>query len=50
MADAASSTTGASTPGADTAGANKSASHPNWKWYVVHTYSGYEQKAKAALE
>src|SRR6516164_9277078 len=20
------------------------------KWYVVHTYSGYEQKAKAALE
>ena len=19
-------------------------------WYVVHTYSGYEQKAKAALE
>lgn len=22
----------------------------NKKWYVVHTYSGYEQKAKAALE
>src|SRR5579864_5273856 len=22
----------------------------NWKWYVIHTYSGYEQKAKAALE
>jgi len=20
------------------------------KWYVVHTFSGYEQKAKAALE
>ena len=20
------------------------------KWYIVHTYSGYEQKAKAALE
>src|SRR5579864_3642360 len=22
----------------------------NWKWYVIHTYSGYEAKAKAALE
>jgi transcriptional antiterminator NusG len=21
-----------------------------WKWYVIHTYSGYEAKAKAALE
>jgi transcription termination/antitermination protein NusG len=45
MADAASSTTGA-----NTTGASKSGGHPNWKWYVVHTYSGYEQKAKAALE
>jgi transcriptional antiterminator NusG len=26
------------------------ASGPEKKWYVVHTYSGYEQKAKAALE
>jgi transcriptional antiterminator NusG len=26
------------------------ASLPEKKWYVVHTYSGYEQKAKAALE
>jgi len=24
--------------------------NPAMKWYVVHTYSGYEQKAKAALE
>src|SRR5260370_26628786 len=23
---------------------------PGMKWYVVHTYSGYEHKAKAALE
>src|SRR5216683_7779780 len=23
---------------------------PPMKWYVVHTYSGYEHKAKAALE
>jgi transcriptional antiterminator NusG len=30
--------------------ATKVGSHPGWKWYVVHTYSGYEQKAKAALE
>ena len=22
----------------------------NKKWYVVHTYSGYEQRAKTALE
>jgi len=21
-----------------------------WRWYVIHTYSGYEAKAKAALE
>ena len=30
-----------------------SASAPSkvgWKWYVIHTYSGYEGKAKAALE
>ncbi len=25
-------------------------SKPSRKWYVVHTYSGYEHKAKAALE
>lgn len=24
--------------------------HPDLRWYVVHTYSGYEQKAKKALE
>ena len=44
MADAAASTAAGATD------ANKAASHPSWKWYVVHTYSGYEQKAKAALE
>jgi len=27
-----------------------SAASPGKKWYVVHTYSGFEQKAKAALE
>jgi transcriptional antiterminator NusG len=28
----------------------KAAGAPAMKWYVVHTYSGYEGKAKAALE
>lgn len=28
----------------------ESGASANKKWYVVHTYSGYEQKAKAALE
>jgi len=28
----------------------KAADRAAMKWYVVHTYSGYEQKAKAALE
>lgn len=41
MAEAATTT---ATGAAKTAGATAK------KWYVVHTYSGYEQKAKAALE
>lgn len=28
----------------------KLSTHPDLKWYVVHTYSGYENKAKKALE
>jgi len=24
--------------------------NPNWKWYVVHTYSGFEQRAQKGLE
>ena len=32
------------------ASAAESAASEGKKWYVVHTYSGYEQKAKAALE
>lgn len=35
---------------ASTAGEAKTAGPTAKKWYVVHTYSGYEQKAKAALE
>ncbi|RYF11673.1 MAG: transcription termination/antitermination factor NusG, partial [Deltaproteobacteria bacterium] len=26
------------------------ATNPNLKWYVVHTYSGFENRAKASLE
>ncbi len=26
------------------------AENPNFKWYVVHTYSGYENRAKKSLE
>ena len=44
MADVASSRAAGPTD------ATKAVGHPTWKWYVVHTYSGYEQKAKAALE
>src|SRR5260370_33424407 len=29
---------------------NTETSKPAMKWYIVHTYSGYEHKAKAALE
>ncbi len=29
---------------------SKASPDPKMKWYVVHTYSGYEQKAKKALE
>ena len=28
----------------------KEAKHPDLKWYVVHAYSGFEMKAKKALE
>lgn len=24
--------------------------NPNWKWYVVHTYSGHENKVKQSIE
>ena len=37
-------------PAVTTTQAEPSGATSNRKWYVVHTYSGYEQKAKAALE
>ena len=32
------------------AAAARRAANPNLKWYVVHTYSGYENRAKKSLE
>ena len=44
-------------PGADGAGAAPAAdggearpSNPNLKWYIIHTYSGFERKVKESLE
>jgi transcription termination/antitermination protein NusG len=37
-------------PASSTIEAAPSATTGKRRWYVVHTYSGYEQKAKAALE
>lgn len=34
----------------DAASTESVGSHSNKRWYVVHTYSGFEQKAKTALE
>ena len=42
-----SSAEAASSPTTETASAGV---QPEKKWYVIHTYSGYEHKAKAALE
>jgi transcription termination/antitermination protein NusG len=36
-------------PGADKA-QRRISTNPNMKWYVVHTYSGYENRAKKSLE
>jgi transcriptional antiterminator NusG len=33
------------TPGSDTA-----LSNPNMKWYIIHTYSGFERKVRESLE
>src|SRR5579864_3931310 len=42
---------GAGQPAAD--GANATAqvpSNPNMKWYIIHSYSGFERKVKESLE
>ena len=33
----------------ESAPAGASAKHPDMKWYIIHTYSGYENKAKLGL-
>ncbi len=35
---------------AESAAIPAEAGHGEMRWYIVHTYSGYEQRAKAALE
>src|SRR5579863_9895859 len=37
----------AATPEADTA---QAPTNPNFKWYILHTYSGFERKVKESLE
>ncbi len=41
-------------PGADTAAAPDAGSatpqNPNMKWYIIHTYSGFERKVKESIE
>ena len=32
------------------AGCAEPASNPNMKWYIIHTYSGFERKVKESLE
>lgn len=37
-------------PPAESGGKSPEPENPNKKWYVIHTYSGYENKVKANLE
>ncbi len=41
---------GGTTPPAEGAGAAEQPRNPNMKWYIVHTYSGFERKVKESLE
>jgi len=43
---------GASGEGAipDAAGAAESPRNPNMKWYIIHSYSGFERKVKESQE
>ena len=36
--------TGEAPAGADTAVAGEAPANPNLKWYIIHTYSGFECK------
>ncbi|MCL6581599.1 MAG: transcription termination/antitermination protein NusG [Firmicutes bacterium] len=48
--EAAPATETASVAGSDQVAGTQPAGAPERKWYVVHTYSGYEAKVKANLE
>jgi transcription termination/antitermination protein NusG len=41
---------GAEAPPPSTDGAPETPVNPNMKWYIVHTYSGFERKVKESLE
>ena len=38
------------TPAAEAAAAAPAPSNPNFKWYIIHTYSGFERKVRESLE
>lgn len=40
----------AEAPGEDTGAAAAPPSNPNMKWYIIHTYSGFERKVRESLE
>src|SRR5512147_2772125 len=37
-------------PGAEGAAATEAPTNPNMKWYIIHSYSGFERKVKESLE
>ena len=43
-------TAGEETPVAEAAASATATSNPNFKWYIIHTYSGFERKVRESLE
>jgi transcriptional antiterminator NusG len=41
---------GEATPGADGVATTEAPRNPNMKWYIIHSYSGFERKVKESLE
>jgi len=49
--DATAQATEAAAPGAEAAvSAGEAPRNPNMKWYIIHSYSGFERKVKESLE
>jgi transcriptional antiterminator NusG len=42
--------TAAQPPVEDSAAATEAPKNPNMKWYIIHTYSGFERKVRESLE